>query len=150
MATGAHGVSIENHVSLTGNLGNDPKISYTQSGVCIANVSLATTSRRKDRDGNMQERTEWHRVKFFGKLAEIVKEHMRKGDACQVIGALRYGEYADKEGIKRYTTDIEASEMKMLGKTSRDHSESSKPENTRRPPPIDDSEPPFVDDDLPF
>ncbi len=73
-----------NKVILVGNLGNDPDIKYTQGGMTITTISLATTSVRKDKDGNTQERTEWHRVKFFGKLGEIAGEYLRKGSQCYI------------------------------------------------------------------
>ena len=103
-----------NKVILVGNLGNDPETKYTQSGMAVTTISLATTSVRKDRDGNTQERTEWHRVKFFGKLGEIAGEYLRKGRAVYIEGRLEYGSY-EKDGVKHYTTDIVADEMQMLG-----------------------------------
>lgn len=104
-----------NKVILVGNLGNDPETKYTQGGMAVTKVSLATTSVRKDRDGNTQERTEWHRVTFFGKLGEIAGEYLRKGSQVYVEGSIRYDKYTDKEGIERYFTDIIADEMQMLG-----------------------------------
>jgi single-strand DNA-binding protein len=104
-----------NKVILVGNLGNDPETKYTQGGMAVTKVSLATTSVRKDREGNTQERTEWHRVTFFGKLGEIAGEYLRKGSQVYVEGSIRYDKYTDKEGIERYTTDIIADEMQMLG-----------------------------------
>lgn len=104
-----------NKVILVGNIGNDPETKYTQGGMAVTKVSLATTSVRKDREGNTQERTEWHRVTFFGKLGEIAGEYLRKGSQVYVEGSLRYDKYTDREGIERYTTDILADEMQMLG-----------------------------------
>lgn len=104
-----------NKVILVGNLGNDPETKYTQGGMAVTKVSLATTSVRKDRDGNTQERTEWHRVTFFGKLGEIAGEYLRKGSQVYVEGSIRYDKYTDKEGIERYSTDVIANEMQMLG-----------------------------------
>lgn len=103
-----------NKVILVGNLGDDPATKYTQGGMAVTEVRLATTSVRKDRDGNQQERTEWHRVKFFGKLAEIAGEYLRKGSQVYVEGSIRYDKY-EKDGIERYTTEILADEMQMLG-----------------------------------
>ncbi|PJK01926.1 single-stranded DNA-binding protein [Lysobacteraceae bacterium NML03-0222] len=103
-----------NKVILVGNLGNDPETSYTQSGMAVTKISLATTTVRKDRDGMQQEKTEWHRVTFFGKLAEIAAEYLRKGRQVYVEGRLSYGSY-EKEGVRHYTTDIIADEMQMLG-----------------------------------
>jgi single-strand DNA-binding protein len=103
-----------NKVILVGNLGNDPETKYTQGGMAITTLSLATTSVRKDRDGNTQEKTEWHRVKLFGKLGEIAGEYLRKGRQVYIEGRLEYGSY-EKDGVKHYTTDIIADEMQMLG-----------------------------------
>ena len=104
-----------NKVILVGNLGNDPETRYTQGGMAITRISLATTSVRKDKDGNQQERTEWHRVVFFGKLGEIAGEYLRKGSQVYVEGELRYDKYTGQDGVEKYTTDIVANEMQMLG-----------------------------------
>ena len=105
-----------NKVILLGNCGKDPEIRYLPSGQATANVSVATTSRRKDKNsGDWVEDTQWHRVVFFDRLAEVVGEYLKKGQPVYVEGKLRYGEYTDKEGIKRYTTDIVATEMQLLG-----------------------------------
>ncbi|SBV35570.1 Single-stranded DNA-binding protein [uncultured Stenotrophomonas sp.] len=104
-----------NKVILVGNLGNDPDVKYTQSGMAVTRISLATTSVRKDRDGNNQERTEWHRVVFFGKLGEIAGEYLRKGSQVYVEGELRYDKYTGQDGVEKYSTDIVANEMQMLG-----------------------------------
>ena len=103
-----------NKVILVGNLGNDPDVKYTQGGMAIATLSVATTSSRKDRDGNFQEKTEWHRVKLFGKLGEIAGEYLKKGRQVYIEGRIEYGSY-EKDGVKQYTTDIIADEMQMLG-----------------------------------
>ncbi|MCL7713392.1 single-stranded DNA-binding protein [Stenotrophomonas mori] len=104
-----------NKVILVGNLGNDPDVKYTQSGMAVTRISLATTSVRKDRDGNNQERTEWHRVVFFGKLGEIAGEYLRKGSQVYVEGEIRYDKYTGQDGVEKYSTDIVANEMQMLG-----------------------------------
>jgi single-strand DNA-binding protein len=104
-----------NKVILVGNLGNDPDTKYTQGGMAVTRISLATTSVRKDKEGNNQERTEWHRVVFFGKLGEIAGEYLRKGSQCYVEGELRYDKYTGQDGVEKYTTDIVANEMQMLG-----------------------------------
>lgn len=104
-----------NKVTLVGNLGNDPEVKYTQSGACITRISLATTHAWKDKDGNQQEKTEWHRVVFFGKLAEIAGEYLRKGGQVYVEGRLSYGSYEHQDGHTVYTTDIIGDEMQMLG-----------------------------------
>ena len=105
-----------NKVILIGNLGNDPDIRYTGSGAAVANISLATAESWKDREtGEQQERTEWHRVVFFGRLAEIVGEYLKKGSQIYVEGRLQTRKWQDKEGNDRYTTEIVANEMQMLG-----------------------------------
>ena len=104
-----------NKVILVGNLGNDPEVKYTQGGMAITKVSLATTSVRKDKDGNQQEKTEWHRVTFFGKLGEIAGEYLKKGSQVYVEGRITYSEMTGDDGQKRYFTDIVADDMQMLG-----------------------------------
>jgi single-strand DNA-binding protein len=104
-----------NKVILVGNLGNDPETKYTQGGMAVTTLSLATTSVRKDRDGNTQERTEWHRVKLFGKLGEIAGEYLRKGRQVYIEGSIRYDKFTGQDGVEKYFTDIVADEMQMLG-----------------------------------
>ena len=104
-----------NKVILVGNLGDDPETKYTQGGMAVTKARLATTSVRKDRDGNTQERTEWHRVSFFGKLGESAGEYLRKGSQVYVEGSIRYDKYTGQDGVERYSTDIIADEMQMLG-----------------------------------
>lgn len=109
-----------NKVFLVGNLGDDPETRYSQGGMAVTTIRLATTSVRKDREGNPQERTEWHRVKFFGKLGEIAGEYLRKGSQVYVEGSIRYSEHEGTDGVKRYYTDIIADEMQMLGNRGAD------------------------------
>ena len=104
-----------NKVILVGNLGNDPEVKYTQGGMAVTTLSLATTSVRKDRDGNQQERTEWHRVKLFGKLGEIAGEYLKKGRQVYIEGSIRYDKFTGQDGVEKYFTDIVADEMQMLG-----------------------------------
>ncbi len=105
-----------NKVILIGNLGNDPDVRYTASGAAVANVSIATSESWKDKTtGEQQDRTEWHRVVFFGRLAEIVSEYLKKGSQVYVEGRLQTRKWQDKEGNDRYTTEIVANEMQMLG-----------------------------------
>ena len=104
-----------NKVILIGNLGNDPDIRYTASGAAVANISLATTASWRDKEsGEQQERTEWHRVVFFSRLAEIVGEYLRKGSKVYIEGRLQTNKWQDKEGNDRYTTEIIAGDMQML------------------------------------
>ena len=104
-----------NKVILVGNLGNDPDMKYTQGGMAICTLSLATTSVRKDKEGNQQERTEWHRVKLFGKLGEIAGEYLKKGRQVYIEGEIRYDKFTGQDGQERYITEIVANEMQMLG-----------------------------------
>lgn len=105
-----------NKAILIGNLGNDPDIRYTSNGKAVANISLATAETWRDKEsGEQQERTEWHRVVFFGRLAEIVGEYLKKGSQIYVEGRLQTNKWQDKEGNDRYTTEIIANEMQMLG-----------------------------------
>ena len=105
-----------NKVILVGNLGKDPETRYAPSGDAICNITLATTDTWRDKtSGEKREATEWHRVVFFGKLAEIAGQYLRKGSQVYVEGSLRTRKWQDKEGQDRYTTEIRADEMKMLG-----------------------------------
>ncbi len=105
-----------NKVMLIGNLGNDPEIRYTQSGSAVANLRLATAEAWRDREsGEMNERTEWHNVVMFARLAEITGEYLRKGSQIYVEGRLQTRKWQDRDGNDRYTTEIVANEMQMLG-----------------------------------
>ena len=105
-----------NKVIIVGNLGRDPEIRYMPSGDAIANIAVATSYRSKDRNtGEQKELTEWHRISFFGRLAEIVGQYLKKGSSVYVEGRLQTRKYTDKDGIERYATDIIAENMQMLG-----------------------------------
>lgn len=105
-----------NKAIILGNIGADPETRYTANGAAITTIKVATSEAWTDKQtGQKQERTEWHRVKFFGKLAEIAGEYLKKGRQVYIEGAIRTEKYTDKEGIERYATDIIASEMQMLG-----------------------------------
>jgi single-strand DNA-binding protein len=105
-----------NKVMLIGNLGADPEVRYGTSGSSIVNVRLATAESWRDKEsGDMQERTEWHRVVFFGRLAEIAGEYLTKGSQVYIEGSIRTRKYNDKDGVERYATEIVANEMQMLG-----------------------------------
>ncbi len=105
-----------NKVIIVGTLGADPETRYTASGSAITSMRLATNESWTDKQtGQKQERTEWHRVKMFGRLAEIAAEYLRKGKQVYVEGSLRTDKYTDKDGIERYSTDIVANDMQMLG-----------------------------------
>lgn len=104
-----------NKVTLIGNLGRDPEVRSSQNGLAIANVSIATSETWKDRvTGQTQEKTEWHRVVFFGRLAEIARDYLKKGSKVYVEGKLQTRKWTDQQGADRYTTEIVANEMQML------------------------------------
>jgi single-strand DNA-binding protein len=143
-----------NKVILVGNCGRDPEIRYLPSGGAVANVSIATTSRRKDRTSSeFVEETQWHRVTFFERLAEIVGEYVKKGTPIYVEGRLSYRKYTDKDGIEKNATYIVASEMQLLGGRQEQKPASSAPPKSpaggiSRPAPksgFDD-----MDSDIPF
>ena len=153
-----------NKVILVGNLGNDPEVKYTQSGSAIASISVATSEAWKDKQtGEQQERTEWHRVKFFGRLAEIAGEYLRKGSQVYIEGSLRTDKYTDKNGVEKYSTDIIANEMQMLGGRGEGRDSGDRPARPAGAPaprreapasrPAPQSNPAsddFADDDIPF
>jgi len=104
-----------NKVIIIGNLGRDPETRYMPDGGAITNISVATTDKWKDKSGEMQEKTEWHRVAFFGKLAEIAGEYLKKGSQVYVEGRLQTRKWQDKDGADKYTTEVVANVMQMLG-----------------------------------
>ena len=148
-----------NKVILVGNLGQDPEVKYMPSGNAVTNITVATSESWKDKTtGQAQERTEWHRVVFFNRLAEIAGEYLRKGSKVYVEGSLRTRKWQDQSGQDRYTTEIVSSEMQMLdgrnenGSTPRQQTPSSNPVPSHQqqapansPQSFDD-----FDDDIPF
>ena len=138
-----------NRATILGNLGKDPEVRYTPEGTAIANVSVATTEKWKDKSGEQKEKTEWHRVSFFGKTAEAVGEYLKKGSRVYVEGKLSTRKWTDKAGVDHYTTEINATKMEMLdkkegGDSGKSHdSESKAPQKTGTS--FDD-----MDDDIPF
>lgn len=135
-----------NKVILVGNLGRDPEIRYTQQGTAVANFSLATTNRFKNRSGEMEERTEWHRVVAWDKLAEICGQYLSKGRQVYIEGRLQTREWEDKDGNKRSTTEVVTQTMQMLGRREGQGSESG-------PSPSGAAVEPLVnapDDEIPF
>lgn len=117
-----------NRVTLVGYLGRDPEVRYTAGGMAVANVSLATSYARKNRDtGERTEETEWHRLVFMDRLAEVVGEHLRKGALCYVEGRLRTTKWQDKQGADRYTTEIVCDSMQMLGGRQQDDAQERPP-----------------------
>ena len=105
-----------NKVILVGNLGADPEIRYTPGGTAVANFRIATTESYKNKEGQKEEKTEWHRIVTFGKLAEICGEYLAKGKQVYLEGRIQTSQWEDKEGNKRYTTEIVCNQMQMLGR----------------------------------
>ena len=151
-----------NKVILIGNLGKDPEVRYMPSGGAVVNVTLATSENWKDKQsGESKERTEWHNVVFFNKLAEITGQYLKKGAKVYVEGSLRTRKWQDKEGHDRYTTEIVASEMQMLdsrgggGGGGGGYDEGGSTRSSNRPaaaraPASAPPEDAFEDDDIPF
>lgn len=132
-----------NKVFLIGNLGQDPEVRYMQNGEAVTNISLATTDTWKDKSGEKQEKTEWHRVTFYRRLAEIAGEYLKKGQSVYIEGRLETRKWIDKSGADRYTTGIIVNEMKMLGGKS--SPSESKPTQEEQGNDFED-----MDDDIPF
>jgi len=151
-----------NKAILVGNLGNDPETKYTQGGMAITKISLATTSVRKTKEGETKEDTQWHRVTFFGKLGEIAAEYLRKGSQVYIEGEIRYDKYTGSDGVEKYFTEIVANEMQMLGgrgeggggggpRPQRQSGREDAPaRGESRPAAVKDHAGDFEDDDIPF
>ena len=136
-----------NKVMLIGNVGSDPEIRATGSGARVAKLSVATNRSFQDRSGQQQERTEWHRLTVFGKLADIVEQYVKKGDRIYVEGRIEYSQTQDDQGGTRYWTDIVVQEMVMLGATGEGGGGYQRHEPVEQPAPTPVSQP---EDDLPF
>ena len=135
-----------NKVILIGNLGNDPEVRYGANGNAVTNISVATSESWKDKEtGAKKEQTEWHRVTFFNRLAEIVGEYLKKGSKVYIEGMLRTSKWKDKEGVEKYKTEIIASNMQMLG-SKFEH----KKENNIQQQELATTENNGSDDDIPF
>lgn len=144
-----------NKVILLGNVGQDPEMRYTPAGKAIASFSVATSERYKDKEGNTQERTEWHRVTLFGRQAEIAGEYLRKGSQVYIEGRIQTEKYTDKEGVERYATKIIGDRLQLLGRRSEDggasdghsgKSQGSTGGGCGHPAPMDD----LGEDEIPF
>ena len=149
-----------NKVIIVGNLGKDPETRYAPSGDAVTNIVVATTETWKDKaSGEKREATEWHRVVMFGKLAEIAGQYLKKGSQVYLEGKLKTRKWQDKDGQDRYTTEINADEMKMLGsKGDGQQQEGQRPQQTQQRPPANTQRQPQgpaggfsdMDDDIPF
>lgn len=144
-----------NKAMIIGRLGQDPDVRYTQSNTAVANLSIATSERYKDSSGEWQERTEWHRVVAWGRLAEICQEYLKKGSQVYIEGPIQTRQWEDKDGQTRYTTEIKALTMTMLDSKGSGDGDRPAPEKPKGKQPVasnvdlsedfDD-----IDDDLPF
>ena len=141
-----------NKVILVGHLGQDPEVKFMPSGDAVCNFSLATGESWKDKQGQIQEKTEWHRVTMFGKLAEIAGEYLRKGSQVYIEGQLQTRKWQNKEGADQYTTEVKVDSfngvMQMLGGKSEGGSQSQPQRPAQQPKPQAEPEPDF--DDIPF
>lgn len=140
-----------NRATLIGRLGQDPEVRYTQSNTAVANFSLATNERYKDRNGEFQEKTEWHRIVAWGRTAEICQEYLKKGSLVYIEGPIETREWEGKDGQKRYTTEIKALTMQMLdSRGDMPQGSPSKPGNQSAASVEIDESFDDMDDDLPF
>jgi single-strand DNA-binding protein len=135
-----------NKVILLGNLGRDPEVRFTQGGTPVANFTMATTDRWSDPSGEKKEKTEWHRIVVWGKQAEIAGEYLRKGRPVFVEGSLQTREWTDREGNKRYTTEVRAQRLQLLGRPDdRGPAAGAAPAEETGEPSVG-----FAEDDIPF
>jgi single-strand DNA-binding protein len=138
-----------NKVIIVGNLGRDPETRYMPSGDAMTSITVATTDTWKDKaTGEKKEQVEWHRISFFGKLAEIAGQYLKKGSQVYIEGSLRTRKYTDKDGVEKYATEIKADTMQMLGSRSGDQQQSAAPaaRQQRQAPAQND----FAGEDIPF
>tara|TARA_A100001037_G_scaffold95247_1_gene86668 strand:+ start:19 stop:441 length:423 start_codon:yes stop_codon:yes gene_type:complete len=140
-------MSSVNKALIIGNLGQDPEIKYTQSGSPVANLSVATSERWKDKNtGEQKEQTEWHRVVVFGRLAEIAEQYLKKGSKVFIEGKIQTRDWEDAEGNKKYTTEVVAREMTMLDSRASTDSSASSSDNSAKDTTKDDN----LEEDIPF
>ena len=140
-----------NKVILVGNLGQKPEMRYTATQTAVANLSIATTESWKDKEsGENRDKTEWHRVVFFGNLAEIAEKYLDKGSSVYVEGKIQTRKWQDKDGNDRWTTEVLGNQLTMLGSRSSSDSSQQAESSSNTPFPEDDSGPGLTDDDIPF
>ena len=140
-----------NKVILVGNLGQKPEMRYAATHTAVANLSIATTESWKDKEsGENRDKTEWHRVVFFGNLAEIAEKYLDKGSSVYVEGKIQTRKWQDKDGNDRWTTEVLGNQLTMLGSRSSSDSSSQAESSSNTPFPEDDSGPGLTDDDIPF
>ena len=140
-----------NKVILVGNLGQKPEMRYTATQTAVANLSIATTESWKDKEsGENRDKTEWHRVVFFGNLAEIAEKYLDKGSSIYVEGKIQTRKWQDKDGNDRYTTEILGNQLTMLGSRNTSDTSMNQDNTSDTPFPEDDSSEGITDDDIPF
>lgn len=148
-----------NKAIIVGNLGRDPEMRYLPDGTAVANFSVATTDKYKDKSGQMVEQTEWHSVSFFGRIAEVCGQYLAKGSSVYVEGRIKTRKYTDKEGIERYATGIAGDRMQMLGQAGQRDTDGGAQPAQRQQRPAQQSRAPQqsggngfddMDDDIPF
>ena len=140
-----------NKVILVGNLGQKPEMRYTATQTAVANISIATTESWKDKEsGENRDKTEWHRVVFFGNLAEIAEKYLDKGSSVYIEGKIQTRKWQDKEGNDRWTTEVLGNQLTMLGSRNTSESPTQANDSSNTPFPEDDSGPGLTDDDIPF
>ena len=132
-----------NKVILVGRLGADPEVRYTQDGTMVTNLRLATNERWKDKSGERAERTEWHKIVTFGKLAEVCGNYLSKGSLIYIEGRIQTRSWEDRDGNKRYTTEIVALNMQMLDPKGQEREQTTEPPSQPGPEPIPESDVPF-------
>ena len=138
-----------NITHLIGNVGKDPEVKYLPNGDAVANFSVATSETWKDKQGQRQEKTQWHRIVCYRKLSEIVESYVRTGSSVYIEGRIEYSEYTDKEGVKKYSTQIVANALRLLDKKGESQGASATPQNKN----VGNSNPSDFDafeDDIPF
>lgn len=140
-----------NKVILVGNLGRDPELKYIPSGDAVVNLAIATTDRYKNKSGEMVDATEWHRVNFFGRTAEVCGQYLKKGSQVYIEGSLKTRKYTDKDGVEKYATEIRGDRMQMLdgkkeGAAPAQASQAQRPSSSGGGSGFDDME----DDSIPF
>jgi len=139
-----------NKVILLGNLGKDPELKYTPSGSAVANFTIATNETWKDKEGQKQEHTEWHRIVVWGKLAEICGEYLHKGRQVYIEGSIRSRTYKDREGVEKSITEIKADNMVMIGKGDGQGPAKGGERPVDRGGAAGEKEPEYSDEDIPF
>lgn len=141
-----------NKVIILGNLGRNPDVRYTQGGDAVANLAIATTEKWKDKNGERQEKTEWHRVTLWGRTAEVAGEYLHKGSSCYIEGRLQTRKYTDKDGVEKYATEIVGDRLQLLGdpRGGGERQQQERPQQQRQQQQSRQKPDNDFDDDIPF